>query len=169
MKTSRSVFQLLDPFFWKVGFLCGLHILFRCPLEFFKLSSSQHFPGFCQSNIVVGGKTLIPTFNVLLNCLFSFPVNIFKALKVFISLFVGRFFKNGEPAPPIVSIFHGVTLPSWYGWDGWNRTNGSGGQNPLPYLLATPQYWCWRWDLNPHALRQRILNPPCLPIPSTSA
>lgn len=29
--------------------------------------------------------------------------------------------------------------------------------------------WLWyaRWDLNPHALLQRFLRPPCLPIPST--
>ena len=34
--------------------------------------------------------------------------------------------------------------------------------------MATSMWlWCARWDLNPHALRQRFLRPPCLPIPST--
>ena len=167
METGWSVFQLLDPIFWKVGPLCGFHILFSRPLEFFKLSSGQHLPGFSQSHLVIGGKTLIPAFNIPLNRLFSFPVNIFKGLKVFIRLFVGRIFKNGKPAPPIVSILHGVTLPSWYGWGSWDRTNASGGQSPLPYRLAIPQYWCRVWDLNPYAKRQRILNPVCLPIPPT--
>ena len=43
-----------------------------------------------------------------------------------------------------------------YGWDGWIRTSGWRSQSPLPYPLATPQYFILRflrWYQNTQSFR----------------
>ena len=101
-----SVFQLLQPFGGKIVLLSDLDILIHRPAEFFKLSSGQQLPGFRQADPVVGGEAPIPAFNIGLNLPLGIGEHFFKALKVFITLIVGAFFQNGEPAPPIIRIFH---------------------------------------------------------------
>jgi hypothetical protein len=52
---------------------------------------------------------------------------------------------------------HGAVTPNGF----QNR-----GLKPLSHLsFCVCNKWCPEGDLNPHAFRQRILNPPCLPIP----
>ena len=47
------------------------------------------------------------------------------------------------------------------GWDGWIRTSECRRQRPMPYRLATPQYWYSQRDSNPHF---RLERPVSLPI-----
>ena len=111
MEFCRSIFQLLQPFSGKIGLLPDLDILIHSPAEFFKLSGGQHLPGFRQADPVVGSKAPIPAFNISLNSPLGIHEHFFKALNVLICFLMGAFFQDGEPAPPIVSIFHGGLIP----------------------------------------------------------
>ena len=47
------------------------------------------------------------------------------------------------------------------GWGGWIRTNEWRSQSPLPYHLATPQYWQGQSDLN---TQHAVLETAALPV-----
>ena len=112
VEPGRRIFQLLQPCRIQPGLFTNLDILFNAPMKFFKLSSSQPFPGIGQADLVVHRKTGIPAFNFLLNGTLCIQIQFFHVLNGLLGFSVGAVLQDGKPPTPIIRISHGPFLQS---------------------------------------------------------